>query len=433
MEKEEFKIIDISENGKGISKKDSLVYFIKNAKLGDIVSIKNEVNKKNYIEAQQDKIILESKFRIKSECEYFPKCTNCIFQDLNYEKELDFKQNKVINDLKRIGKLNLENVKINHIKGSSNIKNYRNKISLKLQDGKLGYYKRGSNEIIEINKCIIADKNINKILEIIIKEKINLKYFSNLMIRTDNKNVQIEFIGNKLNEDIKLQINKLEQKIKEKTNLRVQIFFNDEKMNDENFKIDFLNYTFTIHPKSFFQVNKKQAERIYKEIKEKIEKKQKNKEKRNILIDLYSGVGVSSILFSENFNKVISIELNKEAVDSAKENARYNNVENISFIKGKAEENINNIKIDEENFIFVDPPRAGLDKKVIDKIVKSNVKNIIYMSCNSTTLARDLKDFSNSGYYIEEISIYDMFPRTLHVETVALLSKFSVDNQAYRC
>ena len=422
MEKDEFKIIDITEDGKGIAKKDSLVYFIKNSNLGDIVSIKNTENKGKYLIAEKDKVLKENKFKIKSKCKYFPNCENCVFQNLKYEKELEFKENKVINNLKRIGKINLENVKISKIEKSYYEFNYRNKINLKIKDGKIGYNKRKSNEIINIDRCEIADEKINEIIKIIANSKnINLKWFNSLMIRCLDNKAQLKFgldekTKEKENKKIKEQEEKLYKELEEKTNIKIL----GDKLN-----IKFLDYKININSKSFFQINQKQAEKIYKEINNELEKE--NPSKNNVLIDLYSGVGISSIIFSKLFKKIISIEINKESTKAAELNSKANNIKNIEFLNGKAEDLIENLKIEKNSYVFFDPPRAGLEKNIINKIAENKLKNIIYMSCNSATLARDLKLFIDKGYKLKKIKIYDMFPKTLHVETIALLSKLDVD------
>lgn len=418
MEKEEFKIIDITEDGKGIAKKDSLVYFIKNSNLGDIVSIKNTENKGKYLIAEKDKVLKENKFKIKSNCKYFLNCENCVFQNLKYEKELEFKENKVINNLKRIGKINLENVEISKIEKSPYEFNYRNKINLKIKDGKIGYNKRKSNEIINIDRCEIADEKINEIIKIISNSKnIDLKLFNSLMIRCLDNKAQLKFgldekTKEKENKKIKEQEEKLYKEIEEKTDIKIL----GDKLN-----IKFLEYNININSKSFFQINQKQAEKIYKDIKNELEKE--NLSKSNVLIDLYSGVGISSIIFSKLFKKIISIEINKESTKAAELNAKTNNIKNIEFLNGKAEDLIENLKIEKNSYVFVDPPRAGLEKNIINKIAENKLKNIIYMSCNSATLARDLKLFIDKGYELKKIKIYDMFPKTLHVETLVFMSR----------
>ena len=175
-----------------------------------------------------------------------------------------------------------------------------------------------------------------------------------------------------------------------------------------------------MHPNSFFQVNQKQAEKIYSDILKELKKQDT---KNNVLIDMYSGVGVSTVLFSSMFEKVIAIENNREAVEMADKNAILNGVDNAKNILGKAEDEISKLEIPKNSYVFVYPPRAGLKSEVKEKIISSGVDNMIYMSCDSASLARDLKEFLANGYSIQKIKIYDMFPRTLQVECIALIQR----------
>lgn len=438
---EVFEIIDVTEDGSGIAKKDSLVYFIKGAKLGDTVAIRNVKEKKNYILAEVAEVKKKSKYRITSICNYFPRCQNCAFQDLEYERELEFKKNKVLNNLKRIG--NIEDIEdmckedIDIV--GSDTSGYRNKVTLKVKDSKIGYFKRKTNELIEIKRCDIANDMINEIIKIISEEYINyLKYFSDIMIRVIDSNIQIELtVDAKYNADEVLEREK--EKLEEvKNNIlkqkevdsNIQIYLKDIKNNrflaavGDDIKIEFLGKKYYVHPNSFFQVNKKQAEKIYSDILEELKKQDT---KNNVLIDMYSGVGVSTVLFSSMFEKVIAIENNVEAVEMADRNAILNGVDNSKNILGKAEEEISKLDISKNSYVFVDPPRAGLKDEVKEKIISSGVDNMIYMSCDSASLARDIKEFLANGYNIQKIKIYDMFPRTIHVETVVILSKFEED------
>lgn len=429
-----FKIIDVNNDGFGVAKNDGIVYFVKNGCLEDEVSIKDLKNKKRYIVCKVDEVLKESNFKIKSKCEYFGICKNCIFQNLMYERELEFKKNKVIKNLEKLAKLNLEEFKEKIEIVAFEDEEYRNKIELKVKDNSLGYFKRKTNDIVKIKRCNIADEDINKVINRLSDEKELLKYFSEIYIRKSKyKNMlQINFTLKdkyKINEELEKEVISILRNIENKEQINIaEIYLSSKKekinkliMQKEEFLMQFLEYKFKTHPKSFFQVNTKMAEKIYKDIKEEISKIQDGKEGK--LLDLYSGVGVSSVIFSDIFKEIISIEINKEAVEAAKENAKSENKNNIKFIQGKVEEEILKQEINKNDFIFVDPPRAGLNKNVIDKIIESNIKNLIYMSCSSDTLARDIKILNSAGYNLKYIKIYDMFPRTLHVETVVLMSR----------
>ena len=187
----------------------------------------------------------------------------------------------------------------------------------------------------------------------------------------------------------------------------------------KNFTDKIGKYECNISPKSFFQVNRFQTENLYKIAKEFLgENKDKN------LLDLYSGIGTTSIYFSENFKKVIGVEVVKDAVKDAKENLKLNDVKNVEFLYGKSEEKIEEIlKINNIDIISVDPPRKGLDKKVVDTIIKSNIRKVVYVSCNGATLTRDLKLFIGGGFELKKVKLCDMFSKTAHCEVVVLIER----------
>ncbi len=420
MEKENkyFEIIDITEEGYGIAKKDNVVYFIKNAYLGEIVSIKNIEKKKNYYIAEKDSVIKKSDYEIISKCKYSDICQNCVFQNINYSKELEYKKNKVINNLNRIAKLN---VKTNDVKiVSFNEYNYRNKITLKVKNGKIGFFERKSNFFIHIKNCNIVKQKINEYMSIL--NKYHLKYINEIVIKTNNNNIQIIFSVSEKEKATKVISNILKEKAADSVYIKylknkkyvTELFFEKEE-----FKIKIDQYTFIVSPESFFQVNIQVAQNIYNDIYNIYKTNNNN----DVLLDLYSGVGISSVYLSDCFKKIISVEIVEKAVENAKINAKINNKKNITCISDKVENVINKLEIPKNTSVFIDPPRSGMDKKIIDTLSKQNIENIIYLSCNSSTLARDILYFKKYGYNVKYISIYDMFPRTLHVETLCVLSK----------
>lgn len=443
-----YKIVDITEEGRGVAKKDKKVFFIKNAYLEDEVSIKNIESKKRYFLAEKDETLVESKFKIKSKCKYFGICENCIFQNLMHERELEFKKNKVINNLRKIAKLNIDEEEEKNIKiFSGKDHGYRNKLVLKIEEGYIGYFKRKKNNLVKIDKCIIAKELINKFLKEITEKEVFkkiLKSFKEIIIKTSNNTLQISFMLNEKNKEKEMKeikANLLKEIEKLDTYKNISEIYIEDKENKKEFKIlekedftmSFLKYNFKSLPKSFFQVNTKIAEKIYIDIikysnkikKDEKNKVERNKEKRNkqALLDLYSGVGVSTILLADSFEKVISVELSNEAVKSQKENIKKYNKKNVEVIEGKVEEVLEKRDIPKNAFVFVDPPRAGLKKNVIEKIINAGIENIMYMSCSSDTFSRDLKEFLDNGYVLKEFNIYDMFPRTHHVETLAVICK----------
>lgn len=179
------------------------------------------------------------------------------------------------------------------------------------------------------------------------------------------------------------------------------------------------NYKFEISPKSFFQINKFQTEKLYNVAKEYL-----GVNKNSVLLDLYSGIGTTSIYFSENFKKVIGVEVVKDSITDSKRNLKLNGITNVEFVYGKSEDKIkkliNQYQVD---VISVDPPRKGLDRKVIETIIQSNIKKVVYISCNSSTLSRDVKVFLENGFKISKLKAVDMFSKTPHVECIALIQR----------
>ena len=355
------KIENINHQGLGITRVNGKVTFVENALPGEVIDIILTNEKKNYNLAKIQKIIRKSSYRIDPICPYFNECGGCDFGHVNYETELKYKKEKVENILKKYAHIDV-NIEITP---SDKVYNYRNKITLHKQNEKIGLVKKNSSEVIEIKECKLVDEKINEILHNKPKEGI---------IRTNGK----EIISNE-NENITINIDK---------------------------------YKFKVNLNSFFQINQYNYEKMFNHIKKLISS-------NDVLLDLYSGVGVFSILLSENCKKIYGIEINENSYKNALENKKVNNLENIDFMLGKVEDNLPKIK-EKIDTIIVDPPRNGLSKTTIKQIININPKKIIYVSCNPMTLSRDL-NLLNSNYNLESIKAFDMFPKTNHVECVCKL------------
>lgn len=355
------KIENINHQGLGITRVNGKVTFVENALPGEVIDIILTNEKKNYNLAKIQKIIQKSSYRIDPICPYFNECGGCDFGHVNYESELKYKKEKVENILKKYAHIDV-NIEITP---SDKVYNYRNKITLHKQNEKVGLVKKNSSEVIEIKECKLVDEKINEILHNKPKEGI---------IRTNGK----EIISNE-NENITINIDK---------------------------------YKFKVNLNSFFQINPYTYEKMFNYIKRLVNENE-------ILLDLYCGVGVFSILLSENCKKIYGIEINENSYKNTLENKRINNLNNVNFMLGKVEDNLPKIK-EKVDTIIVDPPRSGLSKTTINQILNIKPKKIIYVSCNPMTLARDLNLLNNS-YKLECIKAFDMFPRTNHVECVCLL------------
>ena len=335
------------------------------------------------------------KERIDVECPYYDICGGCNISHLNYENQLKFKEDKLKNILLKYSNLNVSPKVIK----SDNEFYYRNKISLKINDNKWGYYKENTHNHIEINHCMISKESINKILKS--KNLFNIKN-GEITIRS-NYNDEI-LINIETDSKYEIDINKLK-----KDNKIAGIIANDEVIYNQDFffeKID--EYLFKVNYKSFFQVNFNILDKVFELIKQK--------EYQNI-IDLYCGVGTLGIPIKKE--KLYGIEITP-SINDAVYNCRLNKQKNNSYILGDSSK-IKEIE-DDIDLIVVDPPRKGINNKTLDHIIAKKASNIIYMSCDPITLSRDL-NMLKEHYEIKNVYLFDMFPQTYHVETVVFMER----------
>lgn len=392
----------------GIAKINGKVVFIPKVIVGDIVDIDIIKEYKNYSIGRVNKIIKNGSKRVDVLCPYYDICGGCSISAYTYQDELEYKVNNVIDIFKR----NEIDIKPNIIK-SDNRYGYRNKITLQVSNGIIGLYEEDSNKIVDVDKCLLVSDKLNEIIDII-KKNINVNKCNKIVIRDTYYGIMIIFYGSVNNEEV---IKYLGKKV-------VSIYTYDNKYKciyGEKYLYEMIGeYKYRISPDSFFQVNSRTVNKLYNKV---VEYAIKNEKKDN-LVDLYCGTGTIGIYLSKYFNNIIGIELNKQAVEDAKENAKINSVNNIEFYAGDVGKIINDqIKAD---VIVVDPPRSGLDKRTKDILLKIKANKIVYVSCNPLTLARDIKELDN-GYELGDITLVDMFPNTHHVECVSVLHRKSLE------
>lgn len=443
---EDIFIEDIEFPDKGIGFWEGKKVTVKNTIPGQKVKIRIKKKKQKY-EGQFLEITEKADYETESECEVFGVCGGCTFQNISYEKEIEFKEHNV---LKLLNQLDLKNYEFLGIESSPKIDSYRNKMEFSFGDTgidgelSLGMRKRASYyEVVNADKCLIIDEDIRKIVKCV------RDFFKNSQDTFYHKTkrtgalrhllVRKAFFTGEILVNL-ITTNELKSELNGLKNLLLNINFNgklvgflhtiNESVADivQADKVDILygkdyfmeklfGLDFKISVFSFFQTNSRGAEILYSVIRDfsgDISKK--------TVFDLYCGTGTISQIMSEKANKVIGVELVNEAVEAAKVNAKLNNISNCEFLSGDVLKVIDKIN-EKPHLIILDPPREGIHPKAIIKIIEFGAEKIIYISCKASSMVKDLRIFIENGYNVEKIKCVDMFPRTSHIETVVLLSK----------
>ncbi len=389
----------LDNKGRGICFVGDKITFVENALPNEEVDIEITNSKSKYNEAKVKNYNKLSKDRVEVKCPYYDVCGGCDLLHLNYEKELEFKKNKVSSLLKKFG-----NIDYNITKIISPLEyNYRNKATFHVKE-KIGYYKKKTYEIISIDNCLLVDNQINNIinkiknfdLKNIYEIVIRIGTIDNMLIIKSNGDVSDEFKTLDLS-SIVLYKDKKYQTIKGTDHIITKLG----------------ELQFIVSPDSFFQVNTKCALELYNKVLEYADLKETD----NVL-DLYCGTGTIGLFLASHCNYVTGIEINKYAVEDAIKNKKLNHIRNIDFICDDA----TNVNVNDIDVVVVDPPRSGLNEKLINYLMNIDSKRIVYVSCDPVTLARDLKILNNK-YNISDITLFNMFSKTEHVETVVLLNK----------
>lgn len=458
---EEIEITGAGAKGKSIAKApDGKVIFVKNAVPGDVADIQTNKKRRAYYEGEVTKIHKFSDKRVEPECQHFGTCGGCKWQNMGYEHQLAYKQNEVLNNLKRIGKVVLP--EITPILGSKNIYFYRNKMEFSFSNKRwmtlneiksdkeiidknaLGFHIPGMwDKILDIKKCHLQEDPSNAIRNSIkaFANKHNLSFFDvreqegllrTLMIRTSSTGeimVLIQFFeDDKKNRELLLdyvaetfpEITSLQFVINNKGNNTI---YDQEvicyKGRDHIFE-EMEGLKFKINAKSFYQTNSEQAYNLYKITRDFAELKGDE-----LVYDLYTGTGTIAQFIAKQAHKVIGIEAVPEAIKDAKENAQLNAVDNVEFYVGDMKHVFSQSFIAEHgqpDVIITDPPRDGMHKDVVQQILNILPKKVVYVSCNSATQARDLQ-LMDADYKITKVQSVDMFPQTHHVENVVCLER----------
>ena len=429
MEENKFtrEIIDFDFKGLGMTKVDGLPVFLDGGVIGDEVEFLITKKKKNFCKGKILDIRKKSKDRVKSPCPYFKECGGCDFLNYSDNKELKWKEEDVNKNLEKIAGLD---IKVEEVIDSLEKTHYRNNMQFQVQDGVIGLYGKNSKYIVAIKNCIMQRNIANEVLKIMWRFR-KLKDLKRIGIRTNYKGEVLLILVTK---GAKVEINDVLSDLIDAGVKSIYLNYNAgdkfhysrefEKIYGEDaIEEKLLDINYKISPESFFQINRLATEKLYQKAIEFLEPKEEDK-----IYDLYCGVGSISLSVAKSKAQVIGIEIVDSAVDDARINAENNSIE-ARFVKGAAEEAIEKLWEEEKispNKIIVDPPRKGLDEKIVNFLKENPIERIVYISCNPATQARDLKSLKEV-YRVEKVALVNLFPNTAHVETVALLSKLDVD------
>ena len=457
----EIEVTDAGAKGKAVAKSpDGRVIFIDNAVPGDIADVQTTKRRKSYYQGTAVQFHKFSDKRTEPVCQHFGTCGGCKWQNMDYKFQLQYKQNEVENNLRRLGKIELPEV--TPILGSEDIYFYRNKMEFsfsdsrwltmdEIQSGKeiedrnaLGFHIPGMwDKILDIQKCHLQADPSNAIRNFVkeFANKHSLEFFNNrqqsgllrtLMIRTSSTGeimVLVQFFRDET-KNRELLLDALQEKFPEITSLQYVI---NDKGNDTIYDQEVICYAgrdhifeemeglqFKINAKSFYQTNSEQAYNLYK-----ITREYADLQGDELVYDLYTGTGTIAQFIAKKAKKVVGVEAVPEAIKDAKENAERNNIENVEFYVGDMRKVFTEsfiTKHGKPDVIITDPPRDGMHKDVVAQIIGILPKRIVYVSCNSATQARDLA-LLDEHYKVTKVRPVDMFPQTHHVENVVCLER----------
>ncbi|MCU6732128.1 23S rRNA (uracil(1939)-C(5))-methyltransferase RlmD [Diplocloster agilis] len=443
----QIRIEDMTTEGDGIGKVDGYPLFVKGALTGDLAEVKVIKAKKTYGYGRLVRVLEPSAFRVTPECAVSGPCGGCQLQAMSYEEQLRFKENKIRNNLLRIGKLN--EVPMLPIMGMEEPFRYRNKAQFPIGMDKegnpvAGFYAGRTHSIVPVRDCRLGVEENQEILDVILgfmkeygipayEEEKGTGLVRHVLIRYGFRTGEImvcivingkslphgDVLADRLRKiggmtSISLNVNRK----------RTNVILGTEMVYlwGAAYITDYIgDVEFRISPLSFYQVNPVQTRKLYEKALEFA-----GLNGGETVWDLYCGIGTISLFLAQKAGKVYGVEIVPEAIEDARMNAKLNGIENAEFFVGKAEEVLpayyerNGGTAD---VVVVDPPRKGCDQAVLDTIARMKVGRVVYVSCDSATLARDVKYMEEQGYRVEKVQGCDMFPFTVHVETIVLLSK----------
>ncbi len=443
------KIEDMTSDGSGVGKADSMVIFVPDTAVNDVCDVRILKVKKNVCYGKIENIIDGSPDRVDPVCPVSSRCGGCVYRHMSYDAELKVKHKKVYDAVTRIGKV--DGGKVKDIMGAFEDKTdrYRNKAMIpvglnKNGEVEMGFYSRHSHRIAPCDDCLLSPEIFTQICDtfkefvtkypyLIYNEEKHSGKIRHLYLRIGEETGEVMVcivVNGKSFEHQDELFNSIKEKYpqvksivinvnKAKTNVILGyeniVVFGKESITDV-----LCGLKFELSPLAFYQVNRTQAQRLYEKAKEYADLSGDE-----VLIDLYCGTGTIGLSMASSCKTLIGVEIIDKAIDNAKKNAQNNGIENARFICGDAEKAALELKKEgiTPDLIVVDPPRKGLTEKLIETIVEMSPKRVVYVSCDPATLGRDLKLFEELQYSVKEITPVDLFPRTAHCESVCWLSK----------
>ena len=433
----EIEITGMTDDGSGVGRAEGIAVFVPYTIVGEIIKAHILKVNKNYAVGKLLDIIKPSVHRTKAECPYFYKCGGCQLMHMDYEAELSYKKNKVADCMKRIGGIETD---VSDIVASDNRFRYRNKVQLPVTNDGIGFYKSHSHNVIDIDDCLLQSEDVKEITFTVRKwikeyeieaynEEKGTGLIRHIYLREGKSGTVLVIVTF---EDKFPHADKLIEMLKGTIVTGIVQNINPKKTNvvlgreyktiwgSDLIRDNIGDKEFEISPASFYQVNKTQTEKLYS-----VAEKMADLTGKETVYDIYCGIGTIGQFMADKVKKLVGIEIVPDAVSNAVKNARINGAQNTSYYCGAAEKIADEIIKNEgkPDVIILDPPRKGCEENLLDAVVKAKPEKIVYISCKASTLARDLKYLEQKGYNTTEIVSVDMFPNTVHVETVAKLIK----------
>ncbi len=407
------KIEKMVYGGYGLCYGEGKTFLVKGAYPGEEVEAEIIESKKGVFFAQTQKILQPSKFRIVPSCRHFKECDGCEWMDVSYEEQLKFKQEIFVEQMKRIAKFNVKKPEIFETKE----KHYRNKAEFVVRNSELGFFRKHSHNFVKIRKCEILSERLNELKKkvgILLKKHPRFSSkVEHVVLREGNNETMVIFISSKDLTPPSLEDVDNVVSLKRKVHSHVVISGKERTHQGKNtidVKINDIQYQ--VPAKSFFQVNYEGARILSRIVREYVQNGEK-------LLDLYCGIGFFSLQFHDKFKRILGVESSPSSIIYAQKNASMNGFDNVEFKVQKTEEWESEEKFD---VVVVDPPRSGL-RNTAEKVALLSKKKIVYVSCDSSTFARDTKILMKNGFELKNVKIVDMFPQTHHFEVVALFER----------